>query len=250
MNLSGRVALVTGGSGSLGGAICEKLAEAGCNIIVGYTGDLQGAKATAKKVESIGRKASVIQVDLTDPTGIDNAVDEAATKFGRLDVLINNGAWNIGIPFRDIEKITTEIWDRVFNTNVRGQFLISRAAVRNMRKTGEGGRIVNIASVAGLMPIGSSIAYASSKAALIHLTRCLAVAVGPEISVNCVAPGYIEGTKMSANVAPEIAQAAKSMAALKKSADMDDVANQVLLFCRSESITGQVLVVDGGFCFH
>ena len=191
-----------------------------------------------------------MKIDLVDANAIDSIVDQAAKKLGRLDILINNAAWNTGIPFRELDQVTTEIWDRIFNTNVRGPFQISRAAVRNIRKTGEGGRIVNIASVAGLIPAGSSLVYASSKAALIHLTRCLSVAVAPEISVNCVAPGYIGGTKMTANVPSEIAELAKNNAVLKKTADMNDIADQVLLFCRADTITGQVLAIDGGVCFH
>jgi 3-oxoacyl-[acyl-carrier protein] reductase len=105
---------------------------------------------------------------------------------------------------------------------------------------------VNIASVAGLFPGGSSIAYAASKAALIHLTRCLAVALAPDVTVNCIAPGLVEGTRMAQRLPQEMAQLARRLAVLGRTASAEDIAQQVVTFCRAESVTGQVLVVDGG----
>ena len=171
------------------------------------------------------------------------------TRLGRLDVLVNNAAWNIGIPFTELDRLTVDVWDRMFDTNVRGPFLLARAAAAHMRKAG-GGRIVNIASVAGLLPTGSSLAYASSKSALIHLTRCLAVALAPEITVNCVAPGLVEGTRMANRIPPEVTEHLRKSVVLGRAAEAGDVAEQVVTFCRTETITGQVMVVDGGFCFH
>jgi 3-oxoacyl-[acyl-carrier protein] reductase len=109
---------------------------------------------------------------------------------------------------------------------------------------------VNIASIAGLLPTGSSIAYASSKAALIHLTRCLAVALAPTITVNCVAPGLVEGTRMAQRIPPDVADRARHEAVLQRAADATDIANQVVTFCRADSVTGQTVVIDGGFFFH
>ncbi|PYM81361.1 MAG: hypothetical protein DME09_16940 [Candidatus Rokuibacteriota bacterium] len=249
MDLRGRGALVTGGSGDLGTAICRALAEAGCDVAVGYVGNRDGAVKTGRAVEGLGRRACMVQLDQSDPTVIDRAVGSAAQDIGRLDVLVNNAAWNIGIPFPELDKLTTEIWDRVFNTNVRGPFQLARAAATHMRKQG-GGRIVNIASVAGLRPSGSSIAYASSKAALVHLTRCLAVALAPDITVNCVAPGLIEGTRMAQRLPPAVVEGARQSVVLRRTSDMGDIARQVVTFCQADSVTGQVLVVDGGMHFH
>jgi 3-oxoacyl-[acyl-carrier protein] reductase len=249
MDLRGRGALVTGGSGDLGTAICLALAEAGCDVAVGYVGNRDGAVKTCRAVEALGRRAGMVQLDQSEPTAIDRAVGSAAQAIGRLDVLVNNAAWNIGIPFPELDKLTTEIWDRVFNTNVRGPFQLARAAATHMRKQG-GGRIVNIASIAGLRPGGSSIAYASSKAALVHLTRCLAVALAPDITVNCVAPGLIEGTRMAQRLPPAVVEGARQSVVLKRTSDMGDIARQVVTFCQAESVTGQVLVVDGGMHFH
>lgn len=249
MDLRGRAALVTGGSGDLGTAICLALGRAGCDIAVGYVGNRDGAARTVGAVEGLGRRAHPLQLDQTDSLTIDAAIDSAAGALGRLDVLVNNAAWNIGIPFPDLDKLTVEVWDRMFATNVRGPFQLARAAAAHMKKQG-GGRIVNIASIAGLAPTGSSLAYASSKAALIHLTRCLAVALAPDITVNCVAPGLVEGTRMAKRIPPEIVDRVRHSVVLGRTADAGDIAEQVVTFCRADSVTGQVLVVDGGLHFH
>ncbi|MBI2203286.1 MAG: SDR family oxidoreductase [Candidatus Rokubacteria bacterium] len=249
MDLQGRGAFVTGGSGDLGSAICLALADAGCDVAVGYLDHQQGALDTRDAVQARGRKACIVQLDQSAAAAIDVAVARAAANLGRLDVLVNNAGWNIGIPFPELDALTTEIWDRIFDTNVRGPFQLARAAATHMRRQGAG-RIVNIASVAGLKPTGSSIAYASSKAALVHLTRCLAVALAPDITVNCVAPGLIEGTRMARRLPPAVSETARQSVVLGRTADKGDVAGQVVTFCRADSVTGQVLVIDGGMHFH
>jgi 3-oxoacyl-[acyl-carrier protein] reductase len=249
MDLQGRGALVTGGSGDLGTAICRALAQAGCDVAVGYVGNRDGALKTGQLVRTLDRRACAVQLDQSDASAVDSAVARAHGELGRLDVLVNNAAWNIGIPFPELDALTVEIWDRIFNTNVRGPFQLARAAAVHMRKSGAG-RIVNIASVAGLGPTGSSIAYASSKAALIHLTRCLAVALAPIITVNCVAPGLIEGTRMAARLPQAVVDRARAGVVLGRTSSAVDIAEQVVTFCRADSVTGQVVVVDGGMLFH
>ena len=249
MNLDGRAALVTGGSGDLGTAISLALARAGADIAVAYVGNVDGAAKTVAAVEALGRRAVPVQLDQANPASIDGAVGAAARALGRLDVLVNNAAWNIGVPFPELDKLTVDVWDRIYATNVRGPFQLARAAAPHMRQQGAG-RIVNIASVAGLLPTGSSIAYASSKAALIHLTRCLAVALAPTITVNCVAPGLVEGTRMAQRIPPDVTDHLRKTVVLGRAAEAGDVAEQVLTFCRADTVTGQVTVVDGGFCFH
>src|SRR2546428_1597688 len=118
MDLTGRAALVTGGSGDLGTAICLSLARAGCDVAVGYVGNRESAEKTRETVIALGRRACVVQVDQADPSAIDPAVSRAASELGRLDVLVNNAAWNIGIPFPELDKLTSDVWDRVFDTNV------------------------------------------------------------------------------------------------------------------------------------
>jgi 3-oxoacyl-[acyl-carrier protein] reductase len=249
MDLRDRVALVAGGTGVLGLAIVRALAGAGAHVAFTYLEREDAAKETRTAIEGLGRRALGVKLDQCDPPAIPTGIDQVASHFGRLDALVNNAAWNISIPYPDLEALDVGIWDRLMDTNLRGPYLLCRAAARHLKASGAG-RIVNIASVAGLNPGGSSIAYATSKAGLIHLTRCLAVAMAPDVTVNCVAPGFMEGTRMSSRLRPEIAEGARQRAVLKRAADVDDVADQVVAFCRSDSVTGQVLNIDGGVFFH
>ena len=136
-----------------------------------------------------------------------------------MDILVNNAAWNIGIPFTDLDALTPEIWDRVLETNLRGPYLLARAFAPHLRAHGAG-RIVNIASVGGLYPASSSIAYSASKAGLIHLTRCLAVALAPDVTVNCIAPGLVEGTRMAQRIPEEVVQMERQQVVLGRVASL------------------------------
>ena len=245
MDLAGKVAFVTGGSGDIGAAIAKALAGAGVDVALSYVGSAERAAATVAAVKAKGRRALAVQLDQREQASIDAGVKSVLKEFGRLDILVNNAAWNIGIPFPDLETLTGEVWDRVLETNLRGPYLLARAMAGELRRH-NAGRIVNIASVAGLSPGGSSIAYASSKAALIHLTHCLAVALAPSITVNCVAPGLVEGTRMADRLPDAVRQGARNQAVLGRTGSPDDIADQVLTFCRAESVTGQTMVVDGG----
>ena len=245
MNLAGKTAFVTGGSGDIGGAIARRLAQAGVDVAVSYVGDAERARSTVDAVQNLGRRAAAIRLDQRDPNSIDSSARELLAKFGRLDILVNNAAWNIGIPFGDLNALSAEIWDRVLETNLRGPYLLARTLAPELRRL-KAGRIINIASLAGIAPSGSSIAYASSKAALIHLTHCLAVALAPDVTVNCVAPGLVEGTRMADQVPDEIKQRARTQRVLGRPASAQDIAEQVVTFCQAETVTGQVVVVDGG----
>ncbi len=243
MDLTGKLAVVTGGSGDIGRAICEAMAAAGADVIVTYLGDQERAEASAEIVRGVGRTASVLQLDQRDEASIDAAA-AAVAEHGRCDLLVNNAAWNIGIPFRDLATLDSATWDRVQETNLRGPFLLTRALAGLLAD--DGGRVVNIASVGGLLPGSSSIAYSCSKAALIHLTHCLAVALAPAVTVNCVAPGLVEGTRMAARLPDEISEGARRAALLGQVGSPIDIANATVMLCQAESITGQTVVVDGG----
>ena len=243
MDLTGKLAVVTGGSGDIGRAICAALAAAGADVIVTYLGDQERAEASAEIVRTAGRTASVLQLDQRDEASIDAAA-AAVAQHGRCDLLVNNAAWNIGIPFRDLATLGSATWDRVQETNLRGPFLLTRALAGLLANGG--GRVVNIASVGGLLPGSSSIAYSCSKAALIHLTHCLAVALAPAVTVNCVAPGLVEGTRMAARLPDEISEGARRAALLGQVGSPIDIANATVMLCEAESITGQTVVVDGG----
>jgi 3-oxoacyl-[acyl-carrier protein] reductase len=245
MHLTGKVAFVTGGSGDIGGAIARALAAAGADVAISYGERAAGAQATVDAIQATGRRGFSVQLDQRDPGAINGAVAGVVGHFSRLDILVNNAAWNIGIRFPDLDALSAEIWDRVQETNLRGPYLLARACAEHLRAH-KAGRIVNIASVAGRFPTGSSIAYAVSKAGLIHLTHCLAVAMAPDVAVNCIAPGLVEGTQMAQRLPEEMAQRARRQAVLGRTASAADIAAQTVLFCQADSISGQVVSIDGG----
>jgi 3-oxoacyl-[acyl-carrier protein] reductase len=245
MDLGGKVALVTGGSGDIGRAIAQALAAGGANVAASYVGEADRAEAVVEMVRKAGCQGHAVHLDQRDPGSIDACVEKVIGRFGRLDILVNNAAWNIGIPFADLEALTPAVWDRVLETNLRGPFLLARALAPELRRH-KAGRIVNIASLAGLAPSGSSIAYAASKAALIHLTHCLAVALAPDVTVNCVAPGLVEGTRMAGRLPETVKTLARSQSVLDRTGSALDIAQMAVTFCRADSVTGQTVVVDGG----
>jgi len=245
MDLTKKTAFVTGGSGDIGGAIARALAAAGADIAISYVGELNRATAAVNALRALGRRSLAVQLDQRDPKAIDAAARKVVDEFGRVDILVNNAAWNIGIPFKELDPLTAEIWDRILETNLRGPFLLARTLAPHLRAHGAG-RIVNIASTGGIYPSSSSIAYSSSKAGLIHLTRCLAVALAPDVTVNCIAPGLVEGTRMARRLPEAVVEGARKQVVLGRSGSAEDIADQVVTFCRAESVTGQVVVVDGG----
>ncbi len=193
--------------------------------------------------------AKAFACDIADGAAVDRLIGEVTKTFGRLDILINDAAYNKAIPFKDLDSLTYEEWTKIIDINLTGPMLLTKAVAPVMKRQGSG-RIVNISSVAGLGPTGSSIAYAVSKAGLIHLTKCMAVALAPEVLVNCVAPGLLEGTRATANLRPEQIETGRKASLLRKAADKDDVADQVVTMCRTNTMTGQTLVIDSGRTFH
>ena len=250
MDLKGTVALVTGGNGGLGQRICHALAKEGAHIAVVYAKSREQAEDVARELASRYRiEAAAIACDVTDGAAVTAAVGEVTRRFGRLDILVNDAAWNKSIPFADLDDLTLEVWEKIMAVNLTGPLRLIKAAAPVMKAQGRG-RIVNIASVAGLGPTGSSIAYAVSKVGLIHLTRCMAVALAPQTLVNCVAPGLLEGTRATANLRPEQIERSAAGSLLKKAADKDDCAEMVATICRSDTMTGQTVVIDSGRIFH
>src|SRR6476469_5181315 len=189
MDLKGMVALVTGGNGGLGQRICHALAQEGAHVAVMYARSREQAEGVARELTSRYQvNARAFACDITDDAAVARLVGEVTQAFGSLDILVNDAAYNLSIPFGDLDSLSMEVWERIMATNLTGPMRLTKAAAPIMKAQGQG-RIVNIASVAGLSPTGSSIAYAVSKAGLIHLTKCMAVALAPETLVNCVAPG-------------------------------------------------------------
>src|SRR6202790_3402607 len=237
MDLKGVVALVTGGNGGLGQRICHALAQEGAHVAVMYARSRDQAESVARELASRYQiNARAFACDIADGAAVDRLVGEVTQAFGRLDVLVNDAAYNVSIPFGDLVNLT-------------GPMRLTKAVAPVMKAQGRG-RIVNIASVAGLSPTGSSIAYAVSKAGLIHLTRCMAVALAPATLVNCVAPGLLDGTRATANLRSEQIERSASGSLLKRPADKDDCADMVVTMCRTETMTGQTVVIDSGRIFH
>src|SRR5208337_4126155 len=177
--------------------------------------------------------AAAFACDITDGTAVDRLVGDLTKCFGGLDILANDAAYNKAITFTDLDNLTLEVWDKIMAVNLAGPMRLIKAAAPVMQAQGRG-RIVNIASVAGLG----------------HLTRCMAVALAPETLVNCVAPGLLEGTRATANLRAEQIEHSASSSLLKKAADKDDCADMVVAMCRTETMTGQTVVIDAGRTFH
>jgi 3-oxoacyl-[acyl-carrier protein] reductase len=172
-----------------------------------------------------------------------------AESLGGLDILVNNAAIARGVPFEDIGARDPDTWDWTMQHNLRGPWALARAAAPHPLRSGSG-RIVNVAAMAGLRPMGASIAQSVSKAGVIQLTRCLALALAPDVSANCVAPGLMEGTELTRNLSAAFRDGFTSRAALGATTSLADVATQVVRFCEADTITGQTLVTDGAIHFH
>jgi len=250
MDLHGAVALVTGGNGGLGQRICHALAKEGAHVGVMYAQSRDQAEGVARDLASRHQiNAAAFQCDITDGASVERVIGEVQRQFGRLDILVNDAAYNKSVPFADLDGLTMEVWDKILAVNLTGPMRLIKAAAPVMKAQGNG-RIVSIASVAGLGPTGSSIAYAVSKAGLIHLTRCMAVALAPQVLVNCVAPGLLEGTRATSNLRAEQIANSAATSLLKKPADKEDCADMVVTMCRTDTMTGQTIAIDSGRYFH
>ena len=250
MDLQGTVALVTGGNGGLGQRICHALAREGVHLALMYAQSREQAEEVARELSHTYQiSAEAFACDITQQADVDRLIEDVIKRFGCIDLLINDAAYNKSIPFTDLDSMTQDVWDKIMAVNLTGPMRLTKAVAPIMKRKGAG-RVVNIASVAGLTPTGSSIAYAVSKAGLIHLTRCMAVAMAPETLVNCVAPGLLEGTRATANLRPEQITNSAASSLLKKAADKDDCAEMVVTMCKTDTMTGQTVVIDAGRVFH
>ncbi len=237
-NLSGKSALVTGGARRIGREIALALAGAGADVTVTYKKSGAEAAQTVGVIEALGRRAHSVECDVRSEPSVRAAVAASARFHGRIDILVNNAAVFESVS---LDQITLEQWDAVFETNARGPFLVARESLPHLRAAH--GRIVNIGSLGGIRAWAGHAHYCASKAALHMLTQAMAKAFAPEVSVNCVAPGWIE---MNDGVGGEEAGfAAKTP--LKRNGTAADVAEAVIFFAANSGfVTGQVLAVDGG----
>ncbi len=241
MDLANAAVVVTGGRGGLGSRICEAFLEAGSRVMAADIVPTKSGRLIAGAVQR--------QADTATHEGIRAMVDAAVAEFGAIDVLVNNAGINQWVEFADLDGMTDELWNRILATNLTGPWLCAKAVAPVMQRQ-QRGRIVSVASIAGLRPSGSSIAYCLAKAGVIHLTRCLAVALAPHVLVNAVAPGLMEGTGMTVNLSDEFIEGTKHLSVLGRSAKLEDVAAQIVAFARSDTITGQTVPVDAGVVFH
>jgi 3-oxoacyl-[acyl-carrier protein] reductase len=234
--LEGQVALVTGGSKRIGRSIAEKLAGEGAAVMINYLHSRAEAEELARQLTAAGRRAVAWQADVSHRDQVQTMFAAIERQFGRLDILVNNA----GIYSRaKFDQLTEEQWDRMVDTNLKAQFLCAQAAAPMMKRRGRG-RIINISSIGAVLPWPEFVHYCVSKAGVVMLTRCLARALAPEITVNTVAPGKIQ----FAGEAPDESYARS--APLAKTGTGKDIADAVLYFVQAEFITGQFLLVDGG----
>ena len=249
MDLDGTVAIVTGGNGGLGQRICHALADAGSNVAVVYAQSKQDAEGVADDLREKGVQARAFQCDIAAPADVSSMASQVQDEFGRIDILVNDAVYNKWIEWTDLDAMTYEDWSKMLDVNLTGHFLCAQAVAPAMKRQGAG-RIVNISSVSGMYPSGSSIGYSVAKAGLNHLTKCLAVALAPEVLVNCIPAGFLEGTRATSNLPEAMQKNAREGSLLKRAAHKDDIAQQVVAFCRTDSMTGQNLVMDAGRFFH
>lgn len=242
-DLDGKVAIVTGSSSGIGKAVATALAQVGAAVVVNSATSVAAGKEVADSLP----QAIYVQGDISGEEACHELVTAALSNFGRLDILVNNAGTTNVIRHSDLDAATDEIWRRIFEVNVLGTWHMTRAAVPALREGGDGS-VVNITSVAGIRPAGSSIPYAVSKAGLNHLTLLLAKVLGPEIRVNAVAPGLVD-TPWTADW-DAIRETVKAQAPLRRVAQPEDIADAVLGLIAAKAATGQVLTVDAGMALR
>ena len=245
-----RVGLVTGAATGIGRSAAVALARAGFDVAINYSRSEAQAKQTGAQAEQAGAQTLLVKCDVSDEAGVRAMIDAIGARFGRLDVLVNNAGITASWKPKDLETLSLDEWDRVFAVNVRGLFQVTRAALPLLRK-GERPCIVNTASIVGLRPGPQPLPYAASKAAVVNLTQTLAWNLGPEIRVNAVAPGWMEGDWMQRMLKDKyedlMGKRAKATP-LRRVVTADDVAETIMSLVESNRfVTGEVIVVDGGF---
>jgi ketoreductase RED2 len=235
----GRVAVVTGSSSGIGEAAARRLAALGANVVVNSSTSVEAGEAVAGSLDT---ESIYVQADISDQDQGRRLIDATIERFGRLDLLVNNAGWTTVVPHDDLDALTDDIVRRTFDVNVFGTWWLTKAAMPHLRSSPDG-NVVMVTSIAGVRPVGSSIAYSMTKAALNQLTLLLAKSHGP-VRFNAVAPGLV-ATPWTADWDAQHA-AIKQVAPLKRSATPDDCAEAILACARNTYMTGAILVLDGG----
>jgi 3-oxoacyl-[acyl-carrier protein] reductase len=241
--LAGKVALVTGGGGGIGSAICRRLAGAGAQVIVNYNSNAQ--KAEAVMATLAGENHLALQASVTDSAALRQMAAQVRERYGKLDLLVNNAGITRPVPHADLDGLEDEWIDRILQTNFRGAFACVRA-FKELLMAGDGGTVVNISSVAAVTGIGSNVAYCASKAAMDSMTRSLARALAPKIRVVSVSPGWVWG-EYASRMEPAYIQEQINKTPLGRIAQPEDVAEAVLAVATTLAFsTGCIIPVDGG----
>ncbi|NJD09637.1 MAG: SDR family oxidoreductase [Gemmatimonadetes bacterium] len=238
MDLVGRTALVTGGAHRLGGALARALAAAGADVVINYRRSAAAADTLVRELKATGRRALAVPADVADPAAVRALVAAALAEYGRLDVLVNSASRFDRIPFAEI---TPEQWDRALAVNLKAPFLLAQAAAPALRATR--GCIINLLDLSAFQPWAGFVPHAVSKAGLLHLTRCLARVLAPDVRVNAIAPGHVlpppgfdiqdNGDTLDRRV-------------LDRAGSPADVIGALTYLVDAPFVTGEVLVVDGG----
>lgn len=250
MNFQGKSVIVTGGSSGIGRDIAVEFARRGANVTVNFASSEAKARETLELLEKAGGRGVLAKGDVSVEQQVETVVGTAADAFGGVDVLVNNAGRTAFVPFDRVEDITGKMWQDILGVNVVGTFFVARAAARHMKE--RGGSIINVASIAGHRPNGSSIPYCTSKSAILMLTKCLAKGLGPKVRVNSVSPGYIAETGWNDSRSPEDTEAAvrhaTETAAVKRTGIPDDIVGAVLYLASDASsfCSGMDILVDGG----
>ena len=248
--MNDKTALVTGAASGIGAAAAIALARAGHDVAINYSQSEAAARAVAAEAEKLGARTLLYRCDVSDDAAVRSMLAAVAERFGRLEVLINNAGTTTNVKPKDFDGMTSEEWDRVFAVNVRGLFQVTRAALPLLRK-GTNPCIVNTASIVGLRPGPQPLPYAASKAAVVSLTKTLALNLGPEIRVNAVAPGWMEGdwmVRMLKDKYDDLMERRAKHTPLGRVATSEDVAEVMVNLIQSNRfVTGEVIVIDGGF---
>jgi 3-oxoacyl-[acyl-carrier protein] reductase len=242
-------ALITGAATGIGRAAAVALAEAGYDVAINYSRSEQAARETAAQAQSKGAKTLLFQCDVSDDPSVRKMLAAVEKEFGRLDALVNNAGTTSNVKPSDFEAMTAEEWDRVFAVNVRGMFQVTRAAAPLLKAAH--GSVVNTASIVGLRPGPQPLPYAASKAAVVSLTKLLALNLAPDVRVNAVAPGWMEGDWMKRMLGDRyedlMARRAKATP-LRRCATSEDVAEVIVnLITSNRFVNGEIIVIDGGF---
>ncbi len=249
MTRSRPAALVTGAATGIGRAAAVALAEAGYDVAINYSRSESAARETAAVAQAKGAKTLLFKCDVSDDGPVRKMLAAVGQEFGRLDALVNNAGITSNIKPGDFEAMTAEEWDRVFAVNVRGMFQVTRAAAPLLKAAH--GSVVNTASIVGLRPGPQPLPYAASKAAVVSLTKLLALNLAPDVRVNAVAPGWMEGDWMKRMLLDRyddlMARRAKSTP-LRRCATAEDVAEVIVsLITGNRFVNGEIIVIDGGF---